>query len=203
VKSVTWLGLFATIIGVNISNLVKFWNEASFWVRFFSVAALVAIVLLAARDIAQWWNSGLKHHKNVESVNRYMLELLKRGGSATIFAKNLSWVQGAPELRAFLESEAQQGRDICIFVPQLNALTAELATSGVKIKTYSTLDYDPGARFTLLNPGEAGSSLLAIGKGTFPNFYTEEFTDQTHSRVIAVVRDLLNILEKVRDEADA
>jgi len=202
-KALTWLASFLTIIGVNVSNLINFWADATFWTRFFFVAALLASLALAVAEIGNWWKTKAKRHKNAKSVNKYMLKLLKRGGSAAIFANNLTWVSGAPAIRELLTSEAAAGRDICLFVPRLNALTAELAANGMKVNTYEGLGYDPSARFTLLNPDEPGSSLLAIGTGIFPNFYIEEFSDATHSRVIAVVRDLLNILERVNDRAHA
>ena len=107
------------------------------------------------------------------------------------------------EVRAFLGSEAEHGRNICLYVPRHNDLTTELATKGVAVRTYEALGYQPSARFTLLNPDEPGSSLLAIGKGAFPNFYIDEYTDQSHPRVIAVARGLLKILEKVGNRVDA
>jgi hypothetical protein len=198
-KSLVWLVSAATILGVSISNIVTFWSSSSFWLKFFFIAALAATVILAVIDIRGWWKGRVKCHRNEKSVNEYMLKLLNRGGSVKIFANNLSWVRDAHEVRAFLESAAGNGRDIRIFVPKLNDLTTELAANGVMIHTYSNLNYEPSARFTLLNPDEPGSSLLAIGKGTFPHFYIEEFSDQTHSRVLAVARDLLNILERLNE----
>lgn len=202
-KSVAWLTSFLTIMGVSISNLVLFWGSASFWIKLVFIAALVAAVVLAVIDIQTWLSDKAKHHKNERSVNKYMLDLLKRGGSASIFANNLSWIRKAPEVRELLKSQARHGSNVRIFVPRHNDLTRSLATDGVEVKTYSSLNYEPSARFTLLNPDEPGSSLLAIGKGAFPEFYTEEFTDKTHSRVLAVARDLLNILDRVSDRDDA
>ena len=131
------------------------------------------------------------------SVNAYMLTLLKRGGSFAIFANSLSWIRGSPAIQAFLEQQARGGKEIRIFVPRHNDITRALAAEGVRVTTYSALRYEPEARFTLLNPNEPGSSLLAIGKGTFPHFYIEEFADATHSRVISVVRDLLHLVDRI------
>jgi hypothetical protein len=202
-KSATWLISVATILGVSISNLVKFWADASFWVRFFFIIALCAAVVLAVLDAHTWWKGRATRYKTEEAVNKYMLKLLKRAGSVSIFANNLSWIRRAPEIREYLKAQAGAGRRICIFVPKHNDLTQEMAAEGVTIKTYPGLAYEPSARFTLLNPDEPGSSLLAIGKGTFPNFYIEEFSDQTHSRVLSVTRDLLKIMEKVSSGAKA
>src|SRR5207244_3722111 len=129
-----------------------FWEKASFWMRFFFMAVLFAALALAVIDIQAWWKGRAKRHKDEQSVNKYMLKFLKRGGSLAIFANNLSWIRNAPKIHEFLRSEAGHGRDICICVPRHNDLTRELATVGVKIKTYTGLDYEPGARFTLLNP---------------------------------------------------
>jgi len=199
-KSLAWLASVLTILGVNISNIVTFWSMASFWVRFFFVASLIATLFWLVSDCVSWWRGRARHHREEKSVNRYMLKLLQRGGSAKIFANNLSWIRDAPEVLNFLKSAPSMGRDIRTFVPKLNDLTSELAANGVIIKTYSWLGYEPSARFTLLNPDEPGSSLLAIGKGAFPDFYIEEFSDSSHSRVLAVARDLLNILERVNDD---
>jgi hypothetical protein len=105
-KSLAWLVSAATILGVSINNTVTFWSTASFWVKFFFVAALIAAVILAVIDIWSWWQGRAKHHKNERSMNQYMLKLLKRGGSAKIFANNLSWIRNAPEVRTFLQSAA-------------------------------------------------------------------------------------------------
>ena len=177
-KSVAWLVSVVTILGVSVNNIVTFWRLASFFVKSLFIAALIATVILAIMDIRAWWQGRAKHYRNEKSVNNYMLRLLKRAGSATIFANNLSWIRNAPAIRAFLGAQAANGRDICIVVPRHNDLTKELAAEGVRIKTYSSLNYEPSARFTLLNPDEPGSSLLAVGKGTFPHFYIEEFSDQ-------------------------
>ncbi len=202
-KAGTWLTAVATILGVSINNILRFWGESGFWVRFFFVVALLAGIILAVIDIQTWWKNRAKRHKSEKSVNDYLFRLLKRGGSATIFANHLSWVRNAPKVREFLRTEAGQGRDIRVFVPLHNDLTRELSNEGVRVKTYQSLEYEPESRFTLLNPGEPGSSVLAIGKGAFPNFYIEELSDDSHARVIAVVRDLLRILERVSDREDA
>jgi len=202
-KSVAWLGSFATILGVSISNMVHFWSDSSFVVKLFFIFVLLGAVCIGIVDIHTWWTSRAKLHKDSQSANAYMLKLLKRGGAAALFANNLSWVREAPEINEYLKSQANHGRDICLFVPEHNDLTMQLAEGGVKVRTYPALDYEPSARFTLLNPNEAGSSLLAVGSGIFPKFYIEEFSDQSHPRVIAVARDLLRILEKVSDLVDA
>jgi hypothetical protein len=202
-KGFAWLASLFTILGVSAHTLVHFWADSSFGIRFFFIVGLLAIPVIAAVDIQTWWRSRAKHHKTALSVEKYMLKLLQRGGSAAIFANNLSWITGASEIRSFLKSEATHGRKICLYVPHHNDLTTHLAKEGVAVKTYDSLDYEPSARFTLLNPDEPGSSLLAIGKGTFPNFYIDEYTDQSHARVIAVARDLLKILEKVGNRVDA
>lgn len=198
-KAITWLAAFLTIVGVNVGNVIHFWEDSTFWVRFFFIASLGACLVLGIIEFRAWWTTKPKRHRNAESVNKYMLKLLKRGGSAAIFANNLTWVTGAPKVRDLLTSEASNGRDICLYVPHLTPVTQDLADNGVKVKTYENLHYEPTARFTLLNPDEPGSSLLAIGKGTFPNFYIEEFSDLGHARVIAVVRDLLSIIDRLND----
>jgi hypothetical protein len=52
------------------------------------------------------------------------------------------------------------------------------------------IQYELESSFTLLYPGEPGSSVSAIGKGAFPNFFIEELSDDPHVRLIAVVRNL-------------
>src|SRR5439155_3802972 len=106
-------------------------------------------------------------------------------------------------IKAWLQTQAQNGKSIRITVPTHNELTEQLSESGVKILTYPNLQYEPESRFTLLNPTEPGSSLLAIGKGVFPYFYIDEFTDSSHARVISVVRDLLNVAERAGNNDNA
>jgi len=110
-----------------------------------------------------------------------MMTLLKRGGAAYIFACNLSWV--TTEIRQFLIEQVRNHQVIRFYVPQHNDLTRELMQRGVQVTTYEGLGYHPEARFTLINPDEPGSSLLAVGKGTKPRFFIEEFTDTDHARM--------------------
>lgn len=196
-RTFTWLCSILTIFGVTIGNIVNFWNQASFWVKFFLVVGLIATLVLAVVDITAWWKRRSKRYKSEAKINAYILKLLRRGGSGHIFANNLSWIRNSPEIRNFLRTAAAEGRNYCIYVPRHNDLTKQLEGEGVQIRTYEDLEYQPSARFTILNPSEHGSALMAIGRGSVPNFYIEEYTDDEHARVLAVARDLLNIVERV------
>jgi len=197
-----WVAAIFTVLGINISNIVRFWSSASFGERSVLILGLASGAVLLWVDLRVWRRNRAKHYKTPEKVNEYMLRLLKRGGSFAIFANNLSWIRTSPPVRAFLEEQARAGKDVRILVPRHNETTRELRHAGVHILTYSSLSYEPEARFTLLNPKEPGSSLLAIGRGTFPDFYIEEYSDAGHSRVISVVRDLLHIVERVSQRED-
>ena len=88
-----------------------------------------------------------------------------------------------------------------LYVPRHNEITRELVQAGVRVITYDHLRYSPEARFTLLNPDEPGSSILAVGKGSVPKFIIEEFTDVEHARMISIARDLFRILDSVSNYA--
>jgi hypothetical protein len=125
-----------------------------------------------------------------------MRGLLARGGTAYIFANNLTWVD--QEVRNFIKTHATR-KIIRIYVPRENQITDSLKRYGVQVISYSRLNHIPEARFTLLNPDEPGSSILAVGKGAIPNFVIEEFTDAEHARLISIARDLFAILDRVGD----
>jgi hypothetical protein len=197
-----WVASIFTVLGVSIGNMFTFWSSGSPWEKFGFTAGLLAGLVILVIDTRIWWKSRAKRYKTPEAVNKYLLNLLQRGGSLAIFANNLSWIQASPKIKSWLESQAKEGKDIRIIVPKHNELTLQLAAAGVDILAYPNLEYEPESRFTLLNPNEPGSSLLAIGKGVFPNFYIDEFTDSTHARVISVVRDLLNIAERAGNRAN-
>jgi len=97
-----WAASIFTIFGVTIRNLVQFWESSLSFERILLVLALVAAIVLAALDLRAWWKNRAKRYKTEESVNKYMLRLLERGGSAAIFANHLSWVRKSPSIRELL-----------------------------------------------------------------------------------------------------
>lgn len=192
-----------TILGVSIKNVLEFWKLSSFGGKLVLLLAAAASIVIAVLDLQNWWRNRAKRHKSELSINNYLLRLLQRGGSVSVFANHLSWIRSSPSIRNLLVQQARAGRDVRIYVPHNFDLTRELSAEGVRIITYESLEYEPEARFTLLNPNEPGSSLLAIGQGTLPDFFIEEFSDATHSRVISVARDLLQIVERISARAQA
>ena len=202
-RALFWLSAIFTIVGLDLRDLIDHWASYPIWVKLLLILSVLSALTFLVYDIWCLWRNQPKKYGCEKDVNRYMYNLIRRGGSAWIFANNLSWVKNAPEVRNLLKNRAKACKDIRIFVPRQNDITRDLARPGVRITTYESLAYEPEARFTLLNPKEPGF-LLAIGKGAFPNFYIEEFPDATHSRAISVARDLFQIIEKVycRDHAE-
>ena len=198
-RAIIWLASIFTILGVSTTNLFQTWESSSITWRIFLLLTVIAALGLFISDLQTWWKNRPKGYKKAQAVNKYMLRLLKRGGSMSIFANHLSWIRGSPAIRDLLVQYARNSKDVRIYVPRHNELTRALSQEGVRILTYESIDCQPEARFTLLNPDEPGSSLLAIGKGTFPKFYVEEFPDITHSRVISVARDLLHIIDRLKE----
>jgi hypothetical protein len=194
-KTVAWVVSFATILGISISNALQFWHESTELRKSLLIVVLLGAGVMAVVDIVTWLRSRPRRYKDEHSINKYMMRLLKRGGSASIFAHNLTWVNES--IQKFLVDHAKAGKVVKIYVPRHNVVTKQLQKSGVHIIPYSELDYIPEARFTVVNPNEPGSSLLAVGKGAVPSFYIDEYTDSSHSRVISIARDLFNILDRV------
>ncbi len=198
-----WIASICTIFGVSVRNALEFWQLSSFGGKLALLLAAAASLVIAVLDLQSWWRNRAKRYKSEQSINEYLLRLLERGGSVSVFANHLSWVRSSPSIRNLLIQQARAGRDVRIYVPHNTDLTRELSAKGVRVISYESLEYEPEARFTLLNPNEPGSSLLAIGKGTLPDFFIEEFSDATHSRVISVARDLLQIVERIGEKAQA
>jgi hypothetical protein len=201
-RSFTWLVSIAGLLGISLLNAVEFWNQSSPWRKLLLLIAILATCALAYLDVVSWVRNRTKIYKSEDEINVYMRNLLQRGGSANIFACNLSWV--TPNVRAFMIEHARCNKILKLYVPRHNKITRDLASKGVHVITYENLGYTPEARFTLLNPDEPGSSLLAIGKGTVPRFVIEEFTDNEHARMISIARDLFHILDRAaQDERPA
>jgi hypothetical protein len=192
-----WLSAYLGLLGVSITSLVEFWGKAGFWMKDLLLIGAIAAGVLAILDFLEWRRNLPRCYETPEAVNEYMLKLFRRGGSMSVYANSFAWLNSSGELRHFLVSEAKQGRQVCLIAPHHSEITRNLSAAGVKVLTYESVQHEPEARFTLLNPDEPGSSLLAIGKGSFPRFYIEEFSDSTHSRVLSVARDLLHIIEKL------
>ena len=193
-RAITWLASFATILGVSIANAVGFWSGSSDWRKLFLIVVVAGTLIWGWIDFREWLQKRPKRYKSQARINVYMCNLLSRGGTAYIFAHNLTWVDDS--VREFIAGHAAN-RLIRLYVPSRNQITNILEQYGAQIVTYSSLNYAPEARFTLLNPHEPGSSLLAVGKGAVPYFFIEEFTDAGHARVISIARDLFAILDRL------
>lgn len=194
--TIAWLASLFTIVGISISNAVEFWQTSSEVRKFLLIIVLVGALVMALVDVVFWFRSKPKRYKSEAAINQYMISLFQRGGSASIFANNLSWV--TTEVLSCVGKLARDRKKVIkVYVPKQNSVTEQLQKVGVQVKTYPGLNYVPEARFTLVNPTEPGSSILAIGKGTLPNFYIDEYYDQTQARIISMARDLFNILEKI------
>jgi hypothetical protein len=196
-RALFWLSAVFAILGVSLRELVDLWSTYPVWTKLLLLLAVLFAIFFLCYDVWQWLNAKPKRYKTSKAINEYMFELFQRGGSTWIFANHLAWINESPAIRSVLAKQAKARKDIRIYVPKHNDITRNLAAVGVRIITYESLGYEPEARFTLLNPGEPGSSLLAIGKGAIPNFYIEEFADSTHSRAISVARDLFQMIETV------
>jgi hypothetical protein len=196
-RALFWLSAVFAILGVSLRDLIDSWASYPAWTKLLLLFSILFSAFFLWCDAREWWKGRPKRYKTSKAINEYMLKLFQRGGSAWIFANHLSWINDSLPIRNFLAKQAKACKDIRIYVPRHNDITRRLADAGVRIITYESLGYEPEARFTLLNPGEPGSSLLAIGKGAIPNFYIEEFPDLTHSRAISVARDLFQIIERV------
>ena len=61
-RSFAWLASLVTILGVSLHNLVHFWADSSFLIRFLLIVGLLAVPILAALDVRAWWGSRAKHH---------------------------------------------------------------------------------------------------------------------------------------------
>jgi hypothetical protein len=194
-RSFTWVVSMAGVFGISLLNVVEFWHQSPQWRQLLLAVAILAACGLAYVDVVSWLRNRKKMYKTEEEINNYMRGLLKRGGSANIFACNLSWV--TPDVEGFLMDRAKSNKVLKLYVPRHNDVTRQLASKGIRIVTYTDLDYTPEVRFTLLNPEEPGSSILAIGKGTVPKFVIEEFTDVDNARMISIARDLFRILDRV------
>jgi hypothetical protein len=197
-RTIAWLASFATILGISIANAVEFWQKSSPWRQMLLVLAIGGAIIWAIADLLLWFRRRPQRYKTEAQINSYMRKLLARGGTAYIFANNLTWVDEG--VSNFIETHAAR-KIIRIYVPKENQITARLRNYGAQVVIYSRLGYIPEARFTLLNPDEPGSSILAVGKGAVPNFFIDEFTDAEHARFISIARDLFAILDKVGDEA--
>lgn len=199
-RTFSWIVSITGLMGISIFNALDTWNQASAGRKWILASAIAATAVILVVDVTSWWKNRQRKYETEEEINEYMQALLRRGGSANIFACNLTWVtQG---VREFMVNQARGNRVLKLYVPRHNAITRDLAANGVRVITYESLGYEPEARFTLVNPEEPGSSLLAVGKGTVPNFIIEEFTDRDHARMISITRDLFHILDRVTDEEE-
>lgn len=81
-----------------------------------------------------------------------------------------------------------------LFLPQDTQLSAELANDGADVYTYSTLNYIPTARFTIINAGRHDAQ-IAIGRTVGHKHVVKELSGWDDA-LVAVANDLVEVIRR-------
>jgi hypothetical protein len=184
------LGTVATVIGLiyfssaQPSSLVK--------------VLLWLLIALALWVIGREWHWYFGHRPREyalqsPSIVAYLCTWLSSGGRAAVFSRDLSWVTNGSQAETILRRKAANG-ELVVFVGRRTPLIAALAAEGASIHDYSSLDFNPTARFTIVDLGRAGAR-MAIGLTKEGKHVIWEYDADDHA-IMALAADLVALAER-------
>jgi hypothetical protein len=175
------VSLLVTAIGSNTAVRV-----ALFGVILFAFGVIVV-------DVRNYFSNRPKTFpRGSPKINSYMKALLRSGGRAAIFSRDLSWAGGA-DVQAVLEDKARKS-ELLIFAGRRTDQLSHLARLGAEVYDYSGLGFIPQSRFTFIDYEKFGTR-LAVGLVEGREHVIREFA--THNQdIMAISKDLVELARR-------
>lgn len=185
------LGTLASLIGI-IITLNSDSEISSIIVTICIVLAIVLFGLAIYIEIKNYKKPGL-FCENDQEINSYMIDWIEKGGSVTVFTRDMSWAQDDISVKRMLLRKAEKS-ELEIVLYEKNEFISELENKGAKIYTYGELDYIPKSRFTIVRTNRLDSK-VAIGSEKNGKHYIEEF-GVTDGYPLHIANDLINLIKQ-------
>jgi hypothetical protein len=153
---------------------------------------VLALILTIIDAISYWKTRPRRFRLNSHRIKNYMVKWLSSGGRSAVFSRDLSWAD--KEVDDLLQKKAQKG-ELIIFAGRRTDMLAGLVNLGAEVYDYSSLNFEPRARFTIVDYGKEGAR-LAIG---FPEDSTHviyEYGPRSQA-MMALAVDLVSLARSV------
>lgn len=155
--------------------------------------AVIAFVVTAAFDFADYRARKLKVMKTDREIRDYMFKWIKGGGKVAVFSRSLGWVDDA-EMRDMMRRKAQQG-DLTLVMPGPVPASRELADEGAEAIYYGAGGYTIRSRFTIIHR-ERSDTTVAIGRQSREGKHiVSEFKSSDEAPAFWLAEDLIEIVK--------
>lgn len=178
----------AAAIGGTVASIAQLPGRWGLHISLFAVILL----LLASLAVEIWyWRSTRPRRfpSNSAQIVEYMRVWLSKGGRSAVFSRDLSWGSDRRVKLALLE-KSRKG-ELLLFVGRDTELIRELRAAGADVYDYSSLDFSPEGRFTIIDHGKAGAR-IAIGAFVDGRHEIREYDSSDHE-LYAVANDLVRL----------
>lgn len=152
------------------------------------ILLVVAVILLDI--VSEWRNRPKSFSPNDPKIKDYMSNWLKSGGRAAIFSRDMSWVDDS-QMKSLLINKAKR-HELVVCIPKMTTLAKELEDMGAEVHIYSSLQYVPQSRFTIINKGR-DDARVAVGAVVGNKHVIREF-QAGHHPFFSVANDLIEII---------
>jgi hypothetical protein len=159
------------------------------------ILILLAILLLIAYIVYEWFFNRPKKYKSVTDINIYMKNWVNKSGRTVILTRDLSWVN-YDDIKTTLKTKAIN-KELIVCLPKNTDFTSELKDLGAEIYTYENLNFTPKSRFTFINYGTPYSKVAIGRKDKNHTHYIEEYSIENTVEYF-LAEDLVNIIKSLK-----
>ena len=137
-----------------------------------------------------------KKYKSKDKINKYMYNMLKKGGACEICSRDASWIK---DERIYpLLVEKSKNRELKLYVHTKTVEVNSLEGNGAEVVEYGKFGFEPFTRFTIVNSGNYASSYVAIGKQKPNEPHMIEELDSSHP-TYSMAKDLIQSIRATND----
>ena len=191
-KIISLISAFASILGFLIPYFST--NENSSKTTAFQFICLLVFLIASIVAIVIELINKPKTYENENKIGEYMLNWISKTGRTVIFTRDMSWAKTI-DIKNKLTDKAR-AKELILCMPLKTEYAAVLENEGAEVYEYSSLDYTPESRFTIVHYGRSDAK-LAIGRTAADGkHYITEFENGLHPQ-FHLAEDLVNILKKI------
>jgi len=172
----------------------------SFFLLLRGIIGLIWIIIICAflgltliLSIIEWRHQIPKKYKSPEKINKYMEDILLKGGNSVVFTKDMTWTKDNEKIKNIMFKKSKN-HELTIIMPIITDFASKLKEAGAEVYEYPKLNVTPKSRFTIINY-EHGYALMAIGtKDKYGVHCISEYKNG-HDTQFHLAEDLVSIIK--------
>jgi hypothetical protein len=151
--------------------------------------ALYSAYVAVSDGVRTWTERPKSYTPGSASIRTYMCRWLSAGGRAAVFSRDLSWAFEGDTKQTVLR-KARSG-ELVACVGRRTDEIKRLVAEGAEVLDYSSLNFEPKSRFTIIDYGKAGAR-IAIGIVEEGRHVIREY-DARDAAILALATDLISM----------